>query len=48
MPRHTRHASKTRYRECEEVDEVTFAQLMERRHIEPTGRTSTGRRVWRV
>lgn len=47
MPRRTRSA-KTRNREIDEVEIVSFAQLMESRHIKPSGHTSTGRAIYRV
>jgi hypothetical protein len=47
MPRRN-HKNKTRLREHEEVEYVTFAQLMESRHILPSRTTSTGRKVWTV
>lgn len=45
MARHTRTA-RTRPREHEEVDERTFGQEMEQRHVMPSGELN-GRRIWR-
>lgn len=48
MARHTKHAKKTRPRESDDVEFNTFAEQMDYWHIPCTGRTSSGRRVWRV
>lgn len=47
MPRRTR-TQRTRTREHEDVDDMTFPQLMERRGIAPTSFTTRGRRVYRI
>jgi hypothetical protein len=46
MPRRTRTA-RTRLRESEEVENLTFAEQMEYWHI-PCTVNSRGRRTWRV
>lgn len=45
MPRKT-HKSTTLNRECDDVEEMTFAQTMESRHVLPSRTTVFGRRVW--
>lgn len=50
MPRRTK-TNNTRNREIDDLSEMefdTFAQQMDYLHIPCSGRTSSGRRTWRV